>query len=140
MMIIFVIIKIGLPLVSVGGKKYISKYSHQITLTTVVKADPPVKFVYWEKVFDGRRTILNNGAVGTLGSSPNNPSLTLEYSTKADIGTYRCFATNDVGTGRGDIISLQVTGGNKNSSFILPIYTSLVSSSMPTDFRKFVLA
>lgn len=105
-------IDIGLPEVSVIEKKYTAMYSNQVILTAIVKADPPVRFVYWEKNVDERRTIINNGAVGTFGVTPNNPSLTITYSTKADIGTYRCFATNDVGTGRSDIISLQVVGGS----------------------------
>ncbi|VDI13642.1 Hypothetical predicted protein, partial [Mytilus galloprovincialis] len=100
----------GLPIVSVKEKQYVSIYSHEIELIAAVKADPPAKFVYWEKVVDGRRSIINNGAVGIFGATPNNPSLTVTYSTKADFGKYRCFATNDVGTGHGDIISLQVIG------------------------------
>lgn len=104
--------KLGLPIVSVKEQKYVSMYSHEVILSAVVKADPPAKFVYWEKIVDGRRFIINNGAVGTFGATPNDPSLTLKYSTKADFGTYRCFATNDVGTGHGDIISLQVIGGS----------------------------
>lgn len=111
-MIICLIIKLGLPIVSVRDKKYVSMYSHQVTLSAVVKSDPPVRFVYWEKIVEGRRTIINHGAVGTIGVTSDNPSLTVTYSTKADNGTYRCFATNDVGTSRGDIISLQVTGGS----------------------------
>ncbi|CAC5368999.1 HMCN [Mytilus coruscus] len=109
----------GLPIVSVKEKKYVSMYSHEVILIAVVKADPPAKFVYWEKIVDGRRSIINNGAVGTFGVTPINPSLTVKYSTKADFGTYRCFATNDVGTGHGDIISLQVIG--ENPSVFVPL-------------------
>lgn len=105
------IIKIGLPTVSVEEKKYISIYSHQVKLKAVIKADPPVTFVYWEKVVNGTRTILTNGGVGIEGVTPNNPSLILKYTTKADNGTYRCCTTNNVGTGWSDKIQLQVTGG-----------------------------
>ncbi|CAC5404496.1 unnamed protein product [Mytilus coruscus] len=64
------LINIGLPMVTVEGKKYISMYNHEVTLQTVVIANPPVTFVYWEKVVNKRKTVINNGAVG-IQEKPN---------------------------------------------------------------------
>lgn len=102
----------GLPVVKVPEIKYTVWYSKDVTLLCNVTADPPIKFVYWEKVINETRTVINKESIGINGITPDIPSLTLTYSTKVDTGVYRCFATNDVGTGRSGSLSLEVIGGN----------------------------
>ncbi|XP_063406022.1 hemicentin-1-like [Mytilus trossulus] len=107
---IYVTVSGGLPVVNIPKKRYTIWYGQTVTLTCDITADPSLKFIYWERITNETRTVLNRGSIGIIGITPNNPSLTLKYSTKADTGVYRCFATNDVGTGRSEPLSLQVIG------------------------------
>ena len=73
---------------------------------------PSATLVYWQKQSSGGiLTRIDNGASGTQGSTVSNPSLTINFVTTSDAGTYTCFATNIVGTGQSSTSTLTVTGG-----------------------------
>lgn len=67
--------------------------------------------VNWRRNNSGIVRIINEGAIGTEGISPNSPSLTMEYTTFVDVGVYHCSATNIVGTENSDAIHVAVIGG-----------------------------
>lgn len=73
-------------------------------------AYPNVTHVYWEKEVNGFRNVINSWTVGIRGASLETPSLTIVKSTTADAGNYKCVATNDVGTGISETITLKVIG------------------------------
>ncbi|CAC5388894.1 unnamed protein product [Mytilus coruscus] len=100
-----------LPTVEIEQKKYASVYGEDITLKCNITAVPAITDVYWERVQNGTKMIINKGSVGVEGITPENPSLTLIFTTKMNIGKYRCFATNEVGTHGSEFTSLDVTGG-----------------------------
>lgn len=76
-----------------------------------VTAFPKLMHVNWRQNNSGILRIINEGAVGTDGISPNNPSLTLKSTSFADTGVYHCSATNMAGTERSVAIHLSVIGG-----------------------------
>ncbi|XP_052081164.1 cell adhesion molecule DSCAM-like [Mytilus californianus] len=103
---IYVKITGDVPIVFVGNRNYPIGYGEKITLFCNISSEPPANNVYWEKVVNGTKHILNNWTVGIQGVSVDTPSITIAESTTADIGTYRCVAINDVGTGYGATILL----------------------------------
>ncbi|CAC5364614.1 HMCN [Mytilus coruscus] len=102
------------PTVRVEKKKYETVYGEDVTMHCIVRAEPPIIDVYWERVQNSIKTIINRGSVGYEGISPNNPSLNIIYNTKTHIGTYRCFATNVVGTAVSGSTTLHVKGDKPN--------------------------
>lgn len=99
----------ALPTVTIQSSTYTGQYGNSVTLVCTVSAVPFQTNVYWEK--DGFAQI-NSGDNGYSGSTTNNPSLTINSVTTSDQGTYRCFATNIVGTGQSSTTQLTVSGGN----------------------------
>lgn len=80
-------------------------------LKCTVHADPPVRHVFWKKSVNGFITTITPGTIGTQGSTPSNPSLTIVVPTNSDSGNYVCFAINDLGQ-RGSLSAeLKVSGG-----------------------------
>lgn len=110
------ILNADVPMVFVGVRNYSIGYGEEITLLCNISSDPPANNVYWEKVVHGTKHILNNWTVGIQGVSVDTPSLTIMESTTADIGTYRCVAINDIGTGFSEFIKLDVIGGSSLSN------------------------
>lgn len=52
------------------------------------------------------------------GSSVSNPSLTITNTVAGDIGDYKCYATNSVGTGESAQTLLNVVGSKSNASIL----------------------
>lgn len=69
--------------------------------------------MYWERNNNGVITTINFQAIGTTGITLNSPSLTLEFPTFADQGTYTCIAANAIGIGQSKPTTLTVSGGKK---------------------------
>ncbi|XP_052080992.1 immunoglobulin superfamily member 10-like [Mytilus californianus] len=99
-----------LPSVNVEQKTYQSVYGEDVTLKCIVFSNLNIVNVYWERVQNGTKTIINRDSIGYQGISPTYPSLNIIYTTKTHIGTYRCFATNVVGTSISGSTTLHVIG------------------------------
>ncbi|CAC5383738.1 unnamed protein product [Mytilus coruscus] len=100
----------GEPVVNVGYKISSIGYGEKVTLFCNMTAYPNVTHVYWEKEVNRTKNVINSWTVGIRGASVEAPSLTIMKSSTADAGNYRCVATNDVGTGYSESISLKVIG------------------------------
>ncbi|XP_052081119.1 low-density lipoprotein receptor-related protein 1-like [Mytilus californianus] len=74
---IYVTITGDVPTVFVEDRNYSIGYGDEITLFCNISSDPPAKNVYWEKVVNGDKHILNNWTVGTQGVSVDTPSLAI---------------------------------------------------------------
>ncbi|CAC5394045.1 HMCN [Mytilus coruscus] len=118
----------GVPIVDVGDTIYSAEYGEKITLFCNMTSNPPVTKVYWEKVVNDTKNVLNNWTVGIQGASVDAPSLIIVHSTTADIGNYTCVATNGVGTGKSKATTLEVIGE-------LPT-VSVISSLTPVKYGE----
>lgn len=77
-------------------------------MVCTVTAVPFQTKVYWRK---DNTLLINAGDNGYSGSTPGNPSLTINSATTSSQGQYRCYAENPVGNGNSDITTLTVIGG-----------------------------
>ncbi|XP_071148708.1 hemicentin-1-like [Mytilus edulis] len=100
----------GEPVVNVGYRISSIGYGEKVTLFCNFTAYPNVTRVYWEKEVNGAKNVINSWTVGIRGASVESPSLTIVKSTTADVGNYKCVATNVIGTGYSETISLKVIG------------------------------
>lgn len=110
---------IGLPVINTPQTNFTVIYGNSITMECKVTAFPKLMHVNWQRNISGILTILNDGAVGTGGVSTDNPSLTLKYTSLADLGIYQCSASNAVGTERSDAMYLTVIGGKVKNKLIM---------------------
>ena len=102
---------IGPPAITVSRHEYICEAGQSVTLECSVSADPEVNYVIWQTTdSNGSFVALNHDEEKYKGSSVKLPSLTIPKSHLADSGTYRCCATNDVGTCHSLPMSLKVSG------------------------------
>lgn len=70
--------------------------------------------MYWERKRNGIISTINSQAIGTTGITPNTPSLTLQFSTFSDMGTYTCVAANAIGIRQSHTTIVTITGGKYN--------------------------
>ncbi|CAG2199111.1 unnamed protein product [Mytilus edulis] len=118
--------------ISTGKSSQIHVTVTELIIRCEISSDPPHNRVYWEKTVNGTKTIINYGAIGTNGITPENPSLILQYSTYADAGDYTCNAINTVGTGQSKSIHIKVHGGTYGTagmSFVHPSLTVLTATT-----------
>lgn len=101
----------ALPVVLIGAPIYSVIFGSKISLYCDVTAEPEHTLVYWEKNSNGFISIINSQATGTTGITRISPSLTLEFPTFSDQGTYTCIAANAIGIGESKTTTLAVTGG-----------------------------
>lgn len=98
----------ALPTVVIQQPSYSTNYGNSVTLVCTVTAVPFQTKVYWRK---DNTLLINAGDNGYSGSTPGNPSLTINSATTSSQGQYRCYAENPVGNGNSDITTLTVIGG-----------------------------
>ncbi|CAC5381889.1 unnamed protein product [Mytilus coruscus] len=98
------------PNVTVKNTRYESVFGEMVELVCQISAEPPLTNVYWEKMANDTRMIINTGSVGYQNGTRANPSLTITYSTMFDTGNYTCLGSNSVGISRSESISLHVIG------------------------------
>ncbi|XP_052080609.1 hemicentin-1-like [Mytilus californianus] len=98
------------PIVYVKDTRYSIKYGENVTIFCNITSNPPIKNVYWEREFNGTKKVINSWTAGVQGVSFDAPSLTIVKTTTSDNGSYRCIASNDVGTGYSEATNLEVIG------------------------------
>lgn len=82
------------------------------TLECRVTGTPSATSVYWTKSHAGgaSETIDMTNTSKYSGSSVTSPSLVISNAQSSDDGSYRCWATNDVGTAQSSPTVLTISG------------------------------
>ncbi|XP_069133869.1 hemicentin-1-like isoform X10 [Argopecten irradians] len=97
------------PTVSVPVSAFSVDRGGQVVLLCNVIANPAATSVYWTRTVSGATNQITAAAPKYEGSSPTNPSLTINNLIDQDQGSYRCHATNSVGTGQSELTNLVVS-------------------------------
>ncbi|XP_071159628.1 hemicentin-1-like isoform X21 [Mytilus edulis] len=101
----------NLPQVVVSLPQYNVDIGSTVTLGCTVTANPTHTVVYWQRIGNnnvGTNVDMNNNKYS--GSTVNSPSLTINNAALSDEGSYRCYATNSIGTGQSQNTFLDVVG------------------------------
>ncbi|XP_063411625.1 hemicentin-1-like [Mytilus trossulus] len=101
----------GVPVARIGAPAYSVIFGSKISIHCEVTAEPEHSLVYWEKKNNNVIATINSLAVGTTDMTLNVPSLTIQFPTFSDQGTYTCFSANAIGIGHSSPTILAVTGG-----------------------------
>ncbi|XP_069107388.1 basement membrane-specific heparan sulfate proteoglycan core protein-like [Argopecten irradians] len=121
----------GIPAVLVPQTTYEVTTGAAVTLICNVNANPTAQSVLWEKLHEIlfiQVVITTNNRYA--GGTVNVPSLTITDSQPPDSGTYRCSATNSVGTGTSGTLQLTVTGGIPTVSVPETHYTAVSGGTL----------
>ena len=116
----------GVPNVTIGGSNFQVEVGNSITIGCTVAANPVMTSVSWTHDVNGLITNIGPSSNPSKygGSTTVTPSLTIFNADFSDEGNYKCFATNSIGTGQSQEISLDVQGG-KN---IIPSHVFLAGT------------
>ncbi|XP_076111872.1 uncharacterized protein LOC143080082 isoform X2 [Mytilus galloprovincialis] len=102
----------SLPVVEISPTTYNTAIGDQVTIhCNIVSDSAGVNEVYWQTTSNNQLRLIYNGDIGYQGSTPTTPSLTINFASINDTGTYTCHATNDQGTGNSNTGNVTVTGG-----------------------------
>lgn len=90
---------------------YSVQTSDSVTMMCIISANPSATSVTWYRVASaGLEAIVVGSSSKYSGGSLTTPSLTISNTVDSDRGTYRCTATNAVGTGSSANVILDVVG------------------------------
>lgn len=107
----FTLFSLGLPVVEITPLTYTAAIGDQVTIHCNIIADSAgVNGVYWQRISNNQLRLIYNGDIGYQGSTPTTPSLTINFASINDTGTYTCHATNDQGTGNSNTGTITITG------------------------------
>eukprot|EP00105_Crassostrea_gigas_P045483 XP_019929631.1 PREDICTED: hemicentin-1-like [Crassostrea gigas] len=98
----------SIPSVQIPSSSYTVAYSSQIRLQCVVNSIPPATSIGWIKTQQGVTTTINVSLSKYSGGTISDPSLRIYDADLSDEGSYVCSATNIVGTGTSQEMSLSV--------------------------------
>jgi hypothetical protein len=100
------------PTVQVQQPSYSVTTGNSVTLVCTVSSSLPITSVQWQRNVNGGITTINSNTNTNKysGSTTTIPSLTIFNAASSDVGTYTCFASNNVGTGQSTTTTLSVTG------------------------------
>ena len=103
---------IGVPTVQVQQSSYSVTTGNTVTLVCTVTSNLAITNVQWQRNVNGGITTItsNTNTNKYSGSTTTTPSLTIFNAASSDVGTYTCFASNNVGTGQSTTTTLSVTG------------------------------
>lgn len=114
---------IGIPTVSIKSNEYTVKYGKAITMECIIVSNLLITHVFWQRISDdGEMKRINSGTHGTSGGFVNRPSLTINFATPSDEGSYLCLVENAVGFGKSQSTKLTVVAGNSFPFFSFFIF------------------
>ena len=103
----------------VGQSSYGVTTGSSVTLQCFASGNPAVTSVSWQRLFNNQYSALVIDGSKYSGGSIQSPSLTISSTDSNDGGTYRCAASNSVGTGYSQDTSLTVSGSTYLSDLII---------------------
>ena len=108
-MCVFLIL--AFPNVTIGSTNYQALVGSSQILECNITADPAVDSVYWEVEVGGLVMTINTSDTSKYsGSTPTDPSLTINSIAFSDEGNYKCYTTNIAGTSNSSQAALDVIG------------------------------
>ncbi|VDH91359.1 Hypothetical predicted protein, partial [Mytilus galloprovincialis] len=122
----------GVPNVTIGGSNFQVEVGNSITIGCTVAANPVMTSVSWTHDVNGLITNIGPSSNPSKygGSTTVTPSLTIFNADFSDEGNYKCFATNSIGTGQSQEISLDVQGAIPTVQVSFPSYNVNYFSSI----------
>ncbi|KAK3107564.1 hypothetical protein FSP39_017383 [Pinctada imbricata] len=119
------------PTVSIPSSSYPVSYNSNTTLICSVTSTPNATAVNWYRVVNNVDTFLSiSGNSRLSGGTTSNPSLTVTFAIFSDEGSYKCEATNSVGTTRSTATFLDVIGSSPNVSIPISSYSAVFGNSV----------
>ncbi|XP_033758139.1 hemicentin-1-like [Pecten maximus] len=100
----------SIPTVTVSPTSYTVTTGNNAVLQCSVSANPAVTNVFWQKLINNVYTTLTMGTGAYSGSTTSSPTLTVLNANSDDSGSYICKASNSVGTGQSNVVTLTVSG------------------------------
>lgn len=86
-------------------------FGSDVDLKCSVTAFPNHTNTFWHKNRNDVITTITKDTEGVTGSTIDMPTLTIEFVTTHDAGSYTCFAENSIGIGSSRTILVSVIGG-----------------------------
>lgn len=126
----------GRPTVNIQQKTYSSVSGQDVTISCVVSSNPTAS-ISWIFISTGnsQTQITTSNAKYSLTTSSGGSSLVVRNSNSGDSGTYRCTATNTVGSAS-DSASLTVSGSRSHR--VLEQNSNYISVYFPWGFISLV--
>ncbi|XP_060068235.1 hemicentin-1-like [Ylistrum balloti] len=131
--ITFLTVSGNIPTVTIGQAQYNTLLGTSVTIDCTVSANPQATSVAWERVIGGVTTTITIDGTKFVGSSVNNPSLTITDASTDDMGYYVCTAVNSVGVGRSSQGYLTVDGLVPAVVISRPSYSFVVGETAVID-------
>nr|XP_022324732.1 hemicentin-1-like isoform X33 [Crassostrea virginica] len=119
------------PVVDIAQNSYTAITGNNVVIPCTVSASPAATSVSWTFTSGSgsETTISTSSAKYTVSNSVNFPQLTILSVVPSDSGTYRCSATNVVGTNF-DTTSLSVTGSRPVVTIASSNYNVVIGNSI----------
>lgn len=99
------------PTVTVSQTQYSAISGSTLTIQCSVSAIPAANLVFWTRTSNGVTSQLNIDQVSFGGATVGSPSLIIYTGNNNDDGVYVCKATNTIGTGQSQGVTIAFTGG-----------------------------
>ncbi|CAC5390161.1 HMCN [Mytilus coruscus] len=101
----------GLPAIQIHKSTITATYGDKVVIPCSIVSDFTVTHVNWKRTSNNVSATIFNDDLGYQGSTPVTPSLTIDFVTLNDAGTYICLAENAVGENLSNPVTLIVNGG-----------------------------
>ena len=100
-----------IPEIVTPKRSYTTGYDSDVRIECIIKSQPALIHVYWEKrSVEGEITVINSSGGCRDGISVDH-SLVIQNATMSDYGRYTCFAANIVGKISSRPILLNISKG-----------------------------